>query len=114
MIEQRIYVYNEVGDCVDTVDFSTRQWKILQEKDATIAALTERVKELEGENKSMEDHIHKVGNMYADLKDRIRELEEALERIATFGKGKNITSWCSTLIEVQSIARKFVEVKDEL
>jgi hypothetical protein len=47
-------------------------------------SLTARIRKLEGENHSMEDHIHKIGNMYVNLK-------EALEKDKTpdFARGFN-------------------------
>lgn len=93
----------------------------------------EKIEALELRNRELEAELHELcdsdlGELlekYKDrafdktqqcneLRDRNRNLTEALEKIATFGKEKNITVWCSTLIEVQNTARKFVEVKDEL
>ena len=43
-----------------------------------IETLRQRVKELEGENKSMEDHIHTIGIMFAKQGDELKALKKEL------------------------------------
>ena len=78
--ERRIYIYNECNDCIGTVDFDERQWKIIKEREADhLAALEEVVKERERKDELNYAALEAVKNERDTLTDERDALLKEIE-----------------------------------